>query len=82
VPQILNHYSYAIAGALALIAVGWWAVGRRSIRALAVLLAAAFVIVGVDLVFRPGEPSFATVADFDRAIAAGRPALVEFYSNY
>jgi hypothetical protein len=82
VPQLLNHYSYAIAGALALIAVGWWAATRRTVRAIAVLLVAAIVVVGADLVLRPGEPSLTTVADFDRALSAGKPALVEFYSNY
>ncbi|HKW78706.1 MAG TPA: hypothetical protein VJQ09_06360 [Candidatus Limnocylindria bacterium] len=81
-PQLLNHYSYAIAGALALIALGVWSARRRTIGTLAVLIAAAALIVGVDLAFRPGEASVANVAEFDRAIGAGKPALVEFFSNY
>jgi len=82
VPQFLNHYSYAVAGALALIAVGWWAATRRTVRALALLLGAAVLVVSADLIFRPGESSLTTVADFDRALSGGKPAVVEFYSNY
>jgi len=82
VPQLVNHYSYAIAGALALIAVGWWAASRRTVRALALFIAAAALIVGAHLIFRPGASSFASVAEFDRALGDGKPALVEFYSNY
>ena len=79
---VLNHYSYAIAGALLIVAVGAWAFERRSRRALALLVLVAIAIVAVDLLFRPGDPSVASAAEFERAIASGRPALVEFYSNY
>jgi hypothetical protein len=82
VPQLVNHYSYAVAGALALIALGSWAARRRTPAALAVLLVAAIVIVGGNLALRPGEESIADAAAFDRALASGKPALVEFYSNY
>jgi hypothetical protein len=82
VPQLVNHYSYAVAGALALIAVGWWASRRRTPLALAALLVAAIAIVGADLLLRPGEASIGDAATFDRALASGKPVLVEFYSNY
>ncbi len=80
--ELLNHYSYAIASALALVAIGWWAFERRSRRALAVLALAAVVLVGADVALRPGDPTVAAAADFDRLLADGKPALVEFYSNY
>ena len=78
----VNHYSYAIAAVLALAAVGSWAVGRRTPRALAAFALFAGLVVGAALVFRPGDPSVAAAAEFDRAVADGRPTLVEFYSNY
>ena len=79
--ELLNHYSYAIAGAIAITAVGWWAFQRRTVAALVILLALAATIVGVDVALR-GDSSVASVAEFDRATHAGRPTLVEFYSNY
>jgi hypothetical protein len=81
-PQLINHFSYAIAGALALIAFGWWAARRRTVAALALFLASAALIVGADLALRPGQAALASTADFDRQIAGGKPVLVEFYSNY
>ena len=80
--QLLNHYSYAAAAAVALLAVGWWAYAQRSGRALAALGVVAVLLVGADLLLRPGEPTVSAVGDFDRVIVDGRPSLVEFYSNY
>lgn len=80
--EFLNHYSYAIAGLLALVAIGSWAFRRRTPGALAALTLAAVAIAGVDLAFRPGEPDVVAAADLDRVLASGKPALVEFYSNY
>ena len=78
----VNHYSYAIAAVLVLAAVGWSAFGRRTPRALAAFALFAALLVGAGLAFRPGDPSVAAAAEFDRALAEGRPTLVEFYSNY
>ena len=80
--QFINHYSYAIAAALALFVIGQWALQRRTARSLGALVLAAVLLVGVDLAFRPGDPSVAAAAEFDRLLADGRPTLVEFYSNY
>ncbi len=80
--EFLNHYSYAIAALLALLAIGQWALQKRTRRSLGVLVLAAVTLVGVDLVFRPGDASVAAAADFDRLLADGRPTLVSFHSNY
>jgi len=78
----VNHYSYALAASLALLAIGTWALRRRTRGAIAALAIAAVLLAGADVALRPGDPSVRTVAEFDRALASGRPALVEFYSNY
>ncbi len=80
--QLLNHYSFAVAAALALVALGWWALDRRTARALALLALAAALLIGADLAFRPGDPTVAAAGEFDRIVGDGRPTLVEFYSNY
>lgn len=77
-----NHYSYAISAVLSLVFVGTWALRRRTLASLATLSAVAVLVVGVGTAFRPGEPTVEAASDFDRAIADGRPTLVEFYSNY
>lgn len=78
----LNHYSYALASALLLLAAGAWAFHQRTRGALAMLALAAVLLVGVDLAFRPGEPSVVDAAQLEAVLAEGRPTLVEFYSNF
>lgn len=80
--ELANHYSYAIAALTLLAALAPWVLRRRSWRALAAFTLAATAAVGVGLAMRPGDPSVASVAAFDRLVGAGAPALVEFYSNY
>lgn len=79
---ILNHYSFAISAVLVLLVLGSWALQRRTPLAVAVLAGAATALIGVNLVLRPGVSTVAAAAEFDRALADGRPTLVEFYSNY
>jgi hypothetical protein len=78
----LNHYSYAVASAIVLLVLGAWAFRRRTLPALAALAIAAAVLVGVDVAFRPGEPTVVDAAGLEAVLAGGRPALVEFYSNF
>lgn len=78
----VNHFSYAIGAALALVVLGSWALQRRTPAALATLALAAALLVGVDVALRPGDPDVVAAAEFDRALTDGRPTLVEFYSNY
>lgn len=78
----LNHYSFAISAVVVLVVFGSWALQRRTALSLAVLAAVAALLVGVNVLLRPGAPTVAAAAEFDRALADGRPTLVEFYSNY
>lgn len=78
----LNHYSFAISAVVVLFVLGSWALRRRTALSLAVLAVVAALLVGVNVLLRPGAPTVAAAAEFDRALADGRPTLVEFYSNY
>jgi hypothetical protein len=79
----MNQYSFVII-ALAVTSIATaatWRVRRRWLRASipAALLVAA-VIAHVSL--RTGPGNLRSVADFDRALAAGKPVLLELYSDY
>lgn len=78
----LNHYSFAIAAVVVLLVLGSWALQRRTPLALAIVAGVAALLVGGNVLLRPGASTVAAAAEFDRALTDGRPTLVEFYSNY
>lgn len=78
----VNQHSYLIAAVIVLALVGWWAYRRRTLAAVAIFALSAVILVGANLALRTGDPTVAAAAEFDRALADGRPTLVEFYSNY
>ena len=82
--QQINQNSFLIAATVVLC--GWLVaiLARRSRgRAWLAWLAGAAFTLGAFLVLRTAAPQpFASAADVQRAVSAGRPSLVEFYSDY
>lgn len=83
VHALFNHYSFvwiAIA-VLGIAAAATRRVRRRWVRvAIPGVLAAAAIVAFVAL--RTGGGNLRSVADFDRALGAGKPVLLELYSDY
>ena len=81
--QLINQNSFVLVAGLGL---GGWLIAllARRARARAWLAWAAAVALAAGAHFASRTPAreFQSVADIQRAISAGRPTLVEFYSNY
>lgn len=81
--SLLNHYSFVVIGVvvISVAMAATWRVRRRWLRAaipgtLLAGLAVAFVML------RTGGGNVRSVADLDRALGAGRPVMLEFFSDY
>jgi thiol-disulfide isomerase/thioredoxin len=58
-------------------------VGGAAVPAITATAVVDFVVLGgIWLAMRPGTPDVRSVADLDRTRHAGRPVLVELYSNF
>ena len=83
IAQLFNQNSFLITSSLVL--GGWLAamMARRARRRFWLAwIAAVAAALGIFFTMRTAAPrTFATVADVQRAIVGGRPALVEFYSD-
>ena len=80
---ILNQYSFVVMTlvAVSIAMAATWRVRRRWLRAaIPLALVAAAVIAFVAL--RTGPGNLRSVADFDGALAGGKPVLLELYSDY
>ncbi|HVV86879.1 MAG TPA: hypothetical protein VHE35_27765 [Kofleriaceae bacterium] len=80
--RFLNHFSFVL---LAICAVGLAATFTRRARvwlriAIPGVLAAAAIVAFVML--RTGAGNVRSVADFDKALGAGKPVMLELYSDY
>ena len=83
--QILNQNSFLLAAGLGLGTALMVLIARRR-RAprwvWLIWLAGLAAVVGGHFALRTAAPSFDSVEDLQRAIASGRPTLVEFYSDF
>ncbi len=81
--QYLNQHSFVIGGAVLFVAVAAWllrdGLSRPDLIALAVLGAS---LLGAWLLVRPTRQGPADTAQVEAALQSGRPALVEFHSQY
>lgn len=81
--RFLNHYSFVMIAlaALAVTAAATWRIKRRWLRAaIPGALITAFVVAFLRL--RTGGGNVHSAADLDRALAAGRPVMLELYSDF
>lgn len=82
--QLLNQNSFLF-GAIGVLG-GWlaWLIVRRVRgRGWLAWLAAVALALGLFFAMRTAAPSsFETAADVQRAVSAGEPTLVEFYSDF
>jgi len=82
VAAFANHNSYAIAAAIVLAVVGFEVVRRRATwRRLVLFAALAALLTLPPLYVRSGTSIVGSSDAVDRAIAAGRPTLLEVYSD-
>ena len=83
VRSVLNQYSFVVIAivVLSIAMAATWRVRRRWVRvAIPGTLAVGLVI--AFLVLRTGGGNVRSVADLDRALAAGKPVMLEMYSDY
>ena len=84
VRRFLGQHSFVVAALLLVaiaVAITWWRTRRRWVRAAIPLGLAAAALVAF-LIVRIGPGNIDSVADFDRALAGGRPVMLELYSEY
>ena len=83
VAAFVNHNSYAIAAAIVLVVVGFEVVRRGATWRRIVLFAGLAALLTLPPLYIRAGTSIALNADaVDRAIAAGKPTLLEVYSDF
>lgn len=80
---VLNQYSFVwiAVTVITVAATATWRVRRRWLRAAIPLTLLAAAVVAF-FALRTGPGNLRSVADFDRALASGKPVLLELYSDY
>jgi len=83
IAAFVNHNSYAIAAAIALAVAGFEIVRRRPTwRRIALFAGLAALLTLPPLYVRSGTGVVRSADAVDRAIAAGKPTLLEVYSDF
>jgi hypothetical protein len=83
ISQFVNQHSYLMISAAALVIFGGVLRARQARRGWLLWGALAAVAAAGWLALRtPDGRQLNTAADYEAALRAGRPTLVEFYSNY
>ena len=81
--SFLNHYSFALAGAVLLLGVGYALLqGGVSVGKVAALGVLAAVLMAVSLAFRTPPSAPDSPAAVEATLRSGQPTVVEFYSNF
>jgi len=81
--SFLNHYSFALAGAVLLLGVGY-ALLQTSVVPwkVAVLAALTAALVAISLTLRTAPSAPDSPAAVEATLRSGQPTVVEFYSNF
>lgn len=82
IAAFVNHNSYAIAAVIVLAVVGFEIVRRGPTWRRVVLFAALAAMLTVPPLYVRGASVAGTADAVDRAIAGGRPTLLEVYSDF
>lgn len=81
--QFFNQHSYLLISAIVLGSVALALFRRRARRAWGIWLGLSIVAIVGWFALRTGDGTqFSSVADYEAALRAGQPTLVEFYSDY
>ncbi len=75
---LVNQNSYGIAAAIVAVWVGTYALHRRTVRSLALLALVTIALAAPPLWLRSGRSD---LVELDQALASGRPAMLEIYSD-
>lgn len=79
----INSYSFIALGLLILMIVAWLVVRLFNPKWVALAVAVTFILMGV--VYSVGSTKYNTVSnpeEFKNALTAGKPVLLELYSNF
>jgi thiol:disulfide interchange protein len=81
--RFANEHSYVLAAGFALLALAIFLIARHVPNGAFIWIGAAIIAVIIWFAMRTGTGSqYASVDQYEAAIASGQPTLVEFYSDY